>query len=511
MRAQSGGRPVPGTRWRWITISLYVSLAIVLAQVAWAATADGPYQIPPAVGLSFTVYLVTGIAFAIRASRHRSLDRRSRRAWGLMAAGYAVLTASNYLRSLYPVGSDFPSPADLLRLLFVPVLLAGLLALPLRGQAPRERHKVWLDTSIVLIASTMLMWFVQSGPGGSATSVSGGALAAAIAYPVSDLVLIFGSCIVLLRGGADAARRPAALLGAAMLSLAMGDVMLSYAVSRTGGADSAAWQFACWSIAHFLLTMAPVSQCRNAGQHALRTEESRARIVSNLPYLAIAVGYAVLLSSVIELPAQVIGLVLAAGAMTAVVVIRQIVAMRENHELAITDTLTGLGNRRQFYETLRGTLARSARGGKTVAALLIDMNGFKHVNDTMGHDAGDRLLVAFGRLLRRNVLGLDAVGRLGGDEFAIVLHDVGTLNNAEAVVRRLLADMENPVLIGDTPIQPRASIGLALSAPGHLTADELLNHADEAMYSAKALSRQTGDSGFAHYEPRPATPVGKGG
>ena len=128
------------------------------------------------------------------------------------------------------------------------------------------------------------------------------------------------------------------------------------------------------------------------------------------------------------------------------------------------------------------------------------MNGFKQINDTMGHEAGDRLLVAVSRILRNNVLGHDVVGRLGGDEFAVVLHDIASPANAQAVVERIVADLRNPVLIGDTPVQPRASIGIAVAGPGELTVDRLLHFADLAMYHAKADTRQSGTTSFAHYD-----------
>jgi diguanylate cyclase (GGDEF)-like protein len=117
--------------------------------------------------------------------------------------------------------------------------------------------------------------------------------------------------------------------------------------------------------------------------------------------------------------------------------------------------------------------------------MLVDMNGFKQINDTLGHEAGDQLLVAFGQILRRNVLGADVVGRLGGDEFAVVLHNIGSEANVVAVAERIAADMRHPVLLGDTPVQPSASIGIAVAGPGELSPDELMHRADLAMYRAK--------------------------
>jgi diguanylate cyclase (GGDEF)-like protein len=171
--------------------------------------------------------------------------------------------------------------------------------------------------------------------------------------------------------------------------------------------------------------------------------------------------------------------------LTALVVARQLVAQREIHEMAVTDPLTGLVNRKRLQDALSLALTRSARSGQRVAAMLVDMNGFKQINDTLGHEAGDQLLVAFGQILRRNVLGADVVGRLGGDEFAVVLHNIGSEANVVAVAERIAADMRHPVLLGDTPVQPSASIGIAVAGPGELSPDELMHRADLAMYRAK--------------------------
>jgi diguanylate cyclase (GGDEF)-like protein len=493
-------RSVDAPRWRWVALGLYASLAAVLTVLAADRGSAGADRLAPLVGLSFGVYGLFGVAFALRAWRHRALDRQTRRAWGLITIAYVLLLGSCVLRPAYPVGTAFPSPSDLLRLLFGPVLLAGLLVLPIRAQGRRERQKMWLDTGIVVIASGMLLWYLQLGPSATGSGgVSGSALAAAMAYPAVDLVLIFGACVVHFRGAAASGRQPATLLGVAVLLLTVGDMMLGYRQSRPGAMSADHWQFACWLTGHFLLAMAAFAQCRQAARHRLDTEASRARSAGGLPYAAIGLGFLLLLLAVRGLPVHVVGLVAGAIALTAVVVFRQIVALRENHELAITDTLTGLFNRRQLHDVLGRALARSARRGHTVAVLVVDLNDFKQANDTMGHAAGDRLLIAFGQILRRNVLGLDAVGRLGGDEFAVVLHDVRTPANARAVVQRIVADLQHPVLIGDVPVQPRASIGIALSGPGELTADELLDHADLAMYQAKATTRQTRVTGFAHY------------
>jgi diguanylate cyclase (GGDEF)-like protein len=140
---------------------------------------------------------------------------------------------------------------------------------------------------------------------------------------------------------------------------------------------------------------------------------------------------------------------------------------------------------------------RAERTGRAFAVVLVDMNGLKAVNDTMGHKAGDQLLVEFAAVLRRCVLGSDVVGRLGGDEFALVLQDITNAAGAEAVVRRVLAEMQHSVPLADTLVTLRASFGIAVCRPGETEPDELLHRADLAMYQAKRAD----SGGFACYDP----------
>jgi diguanylate cyclase (GGDEF)-like protein/PAS domain S-box-containing protein len=150
------------------------------------------------------------------------------------------------------------------------------------------------------------------------------------------------------------------------------------------------------------------------------------------------------------------------------------------------DPLTGLANRAAF---LRG-LDRSCAEG-TPAVLFVDLDGFKKVNDTLGHQAGDALIIAVAAMLRRSVLGSDIVGRLGGDEFGVVLRGVGCRDDAVTVARRILAEMDKPVLVDGREVYARASIGVAVAGPGAVGPDELLNQADMAMYGAKRRETHT--------------------
>jgi diguanylate cyclase (GGDEF)-like protein len=492
----------------------------------------------PAWTTAMEVFTLAAMGWAVRAGVHPNLDARTRRAWLLVAVSFGVLAVSAALFQFVPGGRAFPTAGDIARLLFVPVMLVALLSFPLRAVSPwaaagaaerRDRYKIGLDVATVIVAGSMALWYLVVGPGISEPRISDEALAAAIAYPVGDLALIFGVVTVLFRGASESVRLPLRLLALAMLVLVAGDTYLGYQRSHPGFQAPAKWQFLCWLTGHYLMAMAALVQCRLAsGQpHGKVRLPSRGRprgngllsvkraspeagrgsaawhgqpvvTVSLLPYLSIALGYGLLLA-VAAAETQVypwVGLVCGAAAITTLAVARQIIALRENHELAITDGLTGLHNRAYVHDVLSRALARGQRGGELVAVLLVDLDGLKQINDTRGHRAGDQLLVAFGGVLRRSVLGSDVVGRLGGDEFAVVLQDIGTPGNAEAVARRIVLEMDQPVVISGGSVRLRAGIGIALSGPDELGPDELLHRADVAMYHAKR--RKT--SGYERYD-----------
>ncbi|MEV6602043.1 EAL domain-containing protein [Actinoplanes sp. NPDC051346] len=148
------------------------------------------------------------------------------------------------------------------------------------------------------------------------------------------------------------------------------------------------------------------------------------------------------------------------------------------------DALTGLANRTAFLADLDRAVASDREHGGQSAVMFIDLNGFKQINDTWGHDAGDALLVGFAEALRANTLGADTAARLGGDEFGVVLCKIGSPENAEAVARRIIAALAEPIDVGGQRLHARASIGIALS-DGGCPAEEVLRRADLAMYHVK--------------------------
>ena len=158
---------------------------------------------------------------------------------------------------------------------------------------------------------------------------------------------------------------------------------------------------------------------------------------------------------------------------------------------AYHDDLTGLPNRRLFFECLREALDRSSGRHRRIGLLVLDLDHLKQTNDRFGHDAGDALLKEFGQRLRRLVRTTDTVARLSGDEFAVVLSDVAGADGVAGVAQAVLVRMQEPLTHKGKTLDCRTSIGGAISGEHSLIAEELLKQADLALYSCKAAGRST--------------------
>ncbi len=157
--------------------------------------------------------------------------------------------------------------------------------------------------------------------------------------------------------------------------------------------------------------------------------------------------------------------------------------------LAFHDTLTGLPNRALFEDRLRRALLTTSHDAGKVALLYLDLDRFKHVNDTFGHPAGDELVRQTAARLQHMVREVDTVARLGGDEFAVILIDVGDIRGAEDISERVLHKLQEPFKLIDDQVFVSASIGIALSTGPDSDADDLLRKADIALYEAKKNGR----------------------
>jgi diguanylate cyclase (GGDEF)-like protein/PAS domain S-box-containing protein len=166
-------------------------------------------------------------------------------------------------------------------------------------------------------------------------------------------------------------------------------------------------------------------------------------------------------------------------------------------DLAFRDPLTRLANRNLFRDRVEHALALARRARRHVAVMFLDLDDFKNINDTLGHDAGDRLLQAVARRLVDTMRATDTVARLAGDEFAVLLEGIEAPDDVERPAAVLVAALGAPYTLGGSEVEVGTSVGVALSTAESL-ADELLSNADIAMYSAKAAGKDR----YVMFEPK---------
>lgn len=157
--------------------------------------------------------------------------------------------------------------------------------------------------------------------------------------------------------------------------------------------------------------------------------------------------------------------------------------------LAERDTLTGLANRYFFDQSLQLAVSSNRREDEHIGLLLLDLDNFKNVNDSYGHDVGDQMLVAVTDIIQQNLREHDLFARVGGDEFAILLSKAESSTQVMAIANRILESLRSPLLISNIKLKTSVSIGIAIHPQDGRTSDLLFKHADIAMYHSKSLGR----------------------
>lgn len=392
--------------------------------------------------------------------------------------------------------TPFPSIADAGFLLFPVGVVAGLYLFPTRTSG---RLQWGLDGLIAAAALLTVSWATTLHTVVQASGDSSRlALAVSLAYPIGDIVVV--AMVVLTVVQRTPYAKSLGLLGLGVAAMAVADSGFVYLTTTeqysTGDPIDAGW------IAAFLLiVVAAATAPRGRASHA-SIDERRARGASILPYLPVAIStLTICVQSVRGNPPDAFELVLTTIAV-GLLLSRQYATVVENRRLVVAvaareqqlqehawhDQLTGLANRRLFVDQVTQALARHAEDDRPFAVLFCDLDDFKGVNDTLGHAAGDQLLVQVATRLRSEVRASDTLARLGGDEFAVLVAE-GT--DPTGLAERLVSALHKPFVVDDMRLDARISVGVTIVHPGAPAPplSSLLSQADVAMYAAKRAGK----------------------
>jgi diguanylate cyclase (GGDEF)-like protein len=423
--------------------------------------------------------------------------RAERWAWVALGAGLLCNAVGDFTYSALAVRNGevpIPSVADVFFLAFYPCLYIALVLL-LRVRIRRLPVSGWLDGLVTASALTALVAAlafarIEADTGGSQTAIAVG-----LAYPLGDLVLLGSTAGALAAVGWRADARWW-LLSIGLVLFGCIDTIYLFQ-SAAGTYQDGTWIDTLWPAAAIVLAVTSWLPSRSltseplAGRAALMPPV--VCTIAALTVLCVAAG-----PRVPRLAVALAALTMLGATARFSLSFAEVAALADSRRQALTDDLTGLANRRRLLQAL----VEAGKPSTGLGLLLVDLDRFKEVNDSLGHHVGDELLVQLAGRLRSVTRGRDLVARLGGDEFAVLLTgrrdssqqeaEPVTLATAEAAARRIAQALDAPFPLDDVTLHVQASIGIAL-LPEH-TDDpvRLLQRADVAMYSGKTSGARLG-------------------
>ena len=466
--------------------------AYLAVYVVWfLLTPPGPWRTAWS-DFAFLPPSVVGLCAGVGLLRRRDLLPRLRAAWAWILAAVACRLFADVtwwwleaVRGLDP----FPSTADVGYCAFYPCLLAGLLLLARDSAATGKQRLIdALDTVAVGGCGFVVMWFFILGP---VVEAGGRGLADAlnVYYPVADVVVAAAAARIVMRGFKRSLALPLLLLSCTFFVVAdSGFAFLSTFEGSSGGQ----WIDIPW-IAACVLLAAAVDVQRRAPGEALPAVSMRA---SRLPLAAATVAGALLVHAVSDLsPYPVRAIATTVVVIMCVTAARQLVATQEYAHLArryrllaTRDVLTGVASRGEGMAQGEALVRASAHRGSPCSVLMLDMDGFKEINDELGHPAGDAALVTVAQRITAAVRSQDLVCRYGGDEFLVVLPGADAATAAAVAERIETGVAAVPVLLAGREAELSVTACAATTSAGTLA--ELVDAADAALLARKAARRR---------------------
>ncbi|TML12680.1 MAG: GGDEF domain-containing protein [Actinobacteria bacterium] len=492
-----------------------IAVLIVAVFVTWVSLAIGGSSVEHAADDAMTAAaaLAAAVCCFWAAKRHRA---ELRRFWVLMGCAMAAWSVGEIVWGFYEVvlGQTVPalSLADVGYLGAVPLAAAALLFYPSESASGSPRVRALLDGLIVAGSVLLVSWVLVLKSVVHASGASPLATSVQLAYPLGDAVIVALVVIALARTPTSA-RRSLGWVLTGLAAMAVADSGFVY-LTAVGGYATGDLIDTGWLVAYLAIALGALHAVLNRACSVSAPVESQGSLRRSMLVYAPSVAALVLAAATI-VRGGVIDRVLWMTVLGTVVLViaRQVLAVAENATLTATveakviartdelrhqalhDALTGLPNRSLIMDRIEQLLARGRRTDTRGAALYLDLDGFKTVNDSLGHAQGDRLLQAVAIRLASGLRDADTLGRMGGDEFVILLDGDELVTTVELIAQRLIEVLHQPFEINGVPLAITASIGIATG--DRASAGDLLRDADVALYEAKAL----GKNRYACYQP----------
>lgn len=476
-------------RWRF---SFLAAAFLISATSSWWGEDIASTVVWHTVGVVAALVMWVGVA----------LRRERRVGWALISAGLTAWVIGDITWDVLTWNEELPdvSVVDAWYLLGYLGFFAGLVTLLLAATGSLGREAL-IDGSVLALAVAMVVWVTiiepSTEPGSALTQL------VTVAYPTWAAILLATLAWMRFHPGRTRLDPGVTLLAAAVCLLVLLEPLSAWyyyyyyepAIELESDIDRS------FQLAFCLMALATFQR----GDRAHRPDRHRLHPLRvAMLGASLAAGPTILVVAYDAQAVAAVGSVL----ISLLVLARFVLLTRERERsqaelahLATHDAMTGLANRGLLLEALDHAVGESAaRGDRAVGVLYIDVDRFEAINDTHGHDAGDRLLIEIAERIRASVRPGDIAARFGGDEFVVLCRHVAKPQDAVTVAQRLRNRLDEPIDIGSESLIARISVGVAVAPPRQVKAHTLLAWADAAMYEAK----RAGTTGIAvHAEPMP--------
>ncbi|AIY06766.1 GGDEF and EAL domain-containing protein [Planococcus sp. PAMC 21323] len=513
---------------KWFAFYIFIHISFYYYFVLSAGSNDRGYL----MAANFFSWLAPTIACVVLFYIYRKTKVQSRLFWLFFALGcfnYSIAESIwFYTDSILQEEVPYPGWADFfyfLQIFFYSVAFVYYLK---QKKEISYEVKFFFDIMIIIIVSTALSWhfLIQNLLPGQGASLP--LLIVSIGYPFGDLLLLFGAICLYISRPSSLSNRLLALMITGLVIQVFADSAFLYSTIFDTYVSGSLYD-PLWSLSVLLVAFAslhaldPQKDLGSTDTYSPSDNQISLRLL--LPYFSLMILFVVINA---EQQKGITGLILCASLATALLIGRQIFTLRDNRRLVLNydqltsslehkieqrttevtlknnqlkkavqqmkhiayhDVLTNLPNRRLFLDYLEDSILEAQELQEKVAVVFIDLDRFKNINDTFGHEFGDLLLQGFSERIKQNLRSDDIVSRQGGDEFTLILNNIYDECDISPLIQRLQTALIKPLIVNEHELHISMSIGIALYPNDGQTASELLKHADNAMYSAKAKGK----------------------
>ncbi len=487
------------------------------------------------------INLLSSIALLAAAIKSRMISKRLGLAWGFLFLAQLSRTIGDSIWMVLEVGfrqSPFPSIADVFYIAFYPLMLAGVLLLPVIRYSKREAINKLMDMGIVIIASILFFWsfilYPMKTTGQSEPFLN---QVISVSYPLGDLLTLW-ALLLLLNSQIKVQRKlPLVLFAIGMGVMVITDTIYS-SLTLINTFNNRGFLYIGWMAGILLTGLAGVAQATNEQPNQKEMifsniTEPFGKFSSFFSYFWIPLVFFIIVWNLFTHSSiNFLWLFVGAGCIISLVLIRQIITMIENKKLldklnhvlsigrqqteklrvineeltleiserklaeeklahqALYDSLTGLPNRILFMDRLSHAIEYAKRHPDYFfSVLFLDLDQFKVINDSLGHSIGDQLLIDVGQRLKLSLRSSDTIARLGGDEFVILLEDTFNDETAKIYIERIQETLRPGFYIQSHEMVTTFSAGVITKLSGDAIPEQILRDADTAMYRAKAMGK----------------------